>query len=88
MEVNSNGVFRLQNMNGSIKVLQVDFFFQVVVYYSPKGKHLLENEREVKDVFVMFGRVTQNRPWKGFYKVNKNKETLWLFSDINSQVRA
>lgn len=49
-------------MNGSIKVLQVDFFFQVVVYYSPKGKHLLENEREVKDVFVMFGRVTQNRP--------------------------
>ena len=33
-------------MNGSKKGLQVDFFFQVVVYYCPKRKHLLDRKRK------------------------------------------
>lgn len=48
-------------MNGSINGLQVDFFFKLLfITVREESISYIENEREVKDFFVIFGHVTQN----------------------------
>lgn len=54
-------------MNGSIKGLQVDFFFQVVVYYCLKGKHLLDRKRKRSERCFCYLRTCDTKPVvKGF----------------------
>ena len=36
-------------MNISIKGLQVDFFFQIVIHYCAKKKHLLHKKRKTNE---------------------------------------